>query len=66
MRCGRSFAGSERTAEAEIMVKAGRGYLGADAAKLYRELGEEDKCAEFFEKSKQRYQSSIFRTNMVQ
>ena len=34
---------------AEIMMKAGRGYLGADAAKLYRELGEEDKCAEYFE-----------------
>ena len=32
------------------MMKAGRGYLGADAAKLYRELGEEGKCAEYFEK----------------
>ena len=42
-------------------MKAGRGYLGADAAKLYRELGEEDKCAEYFEnilegkKSRMRY-----------
>lgn len=34
---------------AAIMMKAGRGYLGAKAAKLYRELGEEEKCAEYFE-----------------
>ena len=40
----------ENLKRAEIMMKAGRGYLGADAAKLYRELGEEDKCAEYFEK----------------
>lgn len=40
----------ENLRRAEIMMKAGRGYLGANAAKLYRELGEEDKCAEYFEK----------------
>ena len=40
----------ENLKRAEIMMKAGRGYLGVDAAKLYRELGEEDKCAEYFEK----------------
>ncbi len=40
----------ENLKRAEIMMKAGRGYLGADAARLYRELGEEDKCAEYFEK----------------
>jgi len=39
----------ENLERAEIMMRAGRGYLGANAAKLYRELGEEDKCAEFFE-----------------
>ena len=39
----------ENLKRAEIMMKAGRGYLGAEAAKLYRELGEEDKCAEYFE-----------------
>lgn len=39
----------ENLKRAEIMMKAGRGYLGADAAKLYRDLGEEDKCAEYFE-----------------
>lgn len=40
----------ENLKRAEIMMKAGRGYLGVDAAKLYRELGEESKCAEYFEK----------------
>lgn len=39
----------ENLKRAEIMMKAGRGYLGADAAKLYRELGEVEKCAEYFE-----------------
>ena len=39
----------ENLERAEIMMRAGRGNLGANAAKLYRELGEEDKCAEFFE-----------------
>lgn len=39
----------ENLKRAEIMMKAGGGCLGADAAKLYRELGEEDKCAEYFE-----------------
>ena len=39
----------ENLKRAEIMMKAGRGCFGADAAKLYRELGEEDKCAEYFE-----------------
>lgn len=34
---------------AEIMMKTGTGYLGAEAAKLYRTLGEEDKCVEYFE-----------------
>lgn len=38
----------ENLKRAEIMMKAGRGYFGAEAAKLYRELGEEDKCAEYF------------------
>lgn len=37
----------ENLRRAEIMMKTGKGYLGA---KLYRELGEEDKCAEYFEK----------------
>ena len=36
----------EHLKRAGIMMQAG---MGADAAKLYRELGEEDKCAEFFE-----------------
>ncbi|WP_276951433.1 hypothetical protein, partial [Acetatifactor muris] len=31
------------------MIKIGRGDLGAAAAKLYREFGEEEKCAEYFE-----------------
>ena len=31
----------ENLKRAEIMMSAGRGYLGADAAKPYRELGEE-------------------------
>ena len=39
----------ENLKRAEIMMNAGIGYLGADAAKLYRDLGEEDKCAEYFE-----------------
>lgn len=38
----------ENLKRAGIMMRAGGGYLGADAAKLYRELGEEDKCAEYF------------------
>ena len=37
----------ENLKRAEIMMKVGRGYM---AAKFYRELGEEDKCAEYFEK----------------
>lgn len=40
----------ENLKRAEIMMNAGSGYLGSDAAKLYRELGEERKCAEYFEK----------------
>ena len=40
----------ENLKRAEIMMNAGNGYLGAYAAKLYRELGEVDKCAEYFEK----------------
>lgn len=40
----------ENLKRAEIMMRAGRGYLGANAAKLYRELGEEEKCAEYYEK----------------
>lgn len=39
----------ENLKRAAIMMKAGRGYFGAEAAKLYRELGEEEKCAEYFE-----------------
>lgn len=39
----------ENLKRAAIMMKAGRGYLGAKAAKLYWELGEEEKCAEYFE-----------------
>ena len=39
----------ENLLRAQIMMKAGRGEFGAEAAKLYRELGEEDKCAEYFE-----------------
>lgn len=39
----------ENLKRAEIMMKAGRDCFGADAAKLYRDLGEEDKCAEYFE-----------------
>ena len=39
----------ENLKRAAIMMNAGGGYLGAEAAKLYRELGEEDKCAEYFE-----------------
>ena len=39
----------ENLKRADIMMKAGRGYLGADAAKLYHDLGEEDKCVEYFE-----------------
>ena len=35
------------------MIKIGRGDLGAAAAKLYREFGEEEKCAEYFEKSEE-------------
>lgn len=40
----------ENLKRAKIMMKAGRGYFGAEAAKLYREIGEDDKCAEYFEK----------------
>ena len=40
----------ENLKRASIMMNAGKGYLGAEAAKLYRELGEEDKCADYFEK----------------
>lgn len=40
----------ENLKRAEIMMKAGSGYFGPEAAKLYRELGEEDKCARYFEK----------------
>ena len=36
----------ENLKRAGIMMQVG---MGSDAAKLYRELGEEDKCAEFFE-----------------
>lgn len=39
----------ENLKRAEIMMKAGRGYFRAEAAKLYRELGQDDKCAEYFE-----------------
>lgn len=39
----------ENLKRAEIMMGADCGYLGAEAAKLYRELGEEDLCAEYFE-----------------
>lgn len=39
----------ENLKRAAIMMKAGQGYLGAEAAKLYRELGEDEKCAEYFE-----------------
>lgn len=39
----------ENLGRAEIMMKADGGRLGAAAARLYRELGEEDKCAEYFE-----------------
>ncbi len=39
----------ENLKRAEIMMKAGQGSLGADAAKLYRDLGEYDTCAEYFE-----------------
>ncbi len=39
----------ENLKRADVMMKAGRGYFGAEASKLYRELGEEDKCAEYFE-----------------
>lgn len=39
----------ENLKRAAIMMKAGRGYFGAEAAKLYRELGEEEKCVEYFE-----------------
>ena len=39
----------ENLKRAGIMMKAGRGYFGAEAAKLYRELGEEEKCAEYFQ-----------------
>lgn len=40
----------ENLKRAEIMMKARRGGFGAEAAKLYREFGEEEKCAEYFEK----------------
>lgn len=40
---------NENLKRAGIMMKARGGYFGADAAKLYRDLGEEDKCAEYFE-----------------
>lgn len=40
---------NENLKRAEIMMKAGRGSLGADAAELYRELGEDDKFTEYFE-----------------
>ena len=43
----------ENLKRAEIMIKIGRGDLGAAAAKLYREFGEEEKCAEYFEKSEE-------------
>lgn len=39
----------ENLRRARIMMDAGGEYLGADAAKLYRELGEEEKCVEYFE-----------------
>ena len=39
----------ENLKRAEIMMESARGYLGAEAAKLYREMGEESKCAEYFE-----------------
>ena len=54
----------ENLKRAEIMMNTGRGYLGADAAKLYRELGEEDKCAEYFEnhlgKEEEPYEILVF------
>lgn len=40
----------ENLKRAEIMMNAGRGYLGKDAARLYRDLGEKEKCIEYFEK----------------
>lgn len=40
----------ENLKRAEIMMHTGGEWLGAKAAKLYRELGEEVKCAEYFEK----------------
>ena len=40
----------ENLKRAGIMMSAGRGYLGSDAAKLYRELGEDLKCVKYFEK----------------
>lgn len=39
----------ENLKRAAIMMKAGGGYFGAEAARLYRELGEEEKCVEYFE-----------------
>lgn len=39
----------ENLKRAKLMMNAGRGYLGSAAAKLYRELGEEERCVEYFE-----------------
>ncbi len=39
----------ENLKRAKLMMDAEGGYLGGDAAKLYRELGEEEKCVEYFE-----------------
>lgn len=39
----------ENLKRADIMMEVGRGHFGAEAAKLCRELGEEDKCAKYFE-----------------
>lgn len=53
----------ENLKRAEIMMSAGRGYLGCDAAELYRELGEEVKCVQYFEehlgKEKEAYEIVI-------
>lgn len=46
LACAICSSREENLKRAGIMMKAG---FGAEAAKLYRELGEEDKCAEYFE-----------------
>lgn len=41
----------ENLARAEMMINTRSRYIGRDGAKLYRELGEGERCAQYFEKN---------------